>query len=238
MNMITKIILSGLTSLLLSQGSLAQTVFDKESVSVIQERIYDKKHEINFSGGYIPDDDYYESYSAGASYTYHFSKHIAWEMVKAQYFFNEEKDLKSQLELDFSVTPETFDHLTYMVHSSLVVKPTYGKDALFDSAIINHESYYLLGAGIAKYQRDFSFEESSEETVLSVTLGAGRRFFLSKNIALTFDIKNYSNFKKKKTESNIYMGMGLSFRFNFSDHDSVIRQKTTPVYRYLNHDQE
>ncbi len=224
--------------LLFGQEAMAQSIFDREKVSVIQERIFDRKHEINLGSGYIPDDDYYDSYSAAVSYSYHFSKFFSWEVIKGQYFYNEEKEIKNQLEDEFQVTPETFDHLAYMVHSSLVLKPTYGKDALFDSVIINHESYYLLGVGLAKYQRDYSFDESSEETALSVTVGAGRRFFLSQNIAITFDLKSYTNFKEQDTETNIYMGMGISFRFNISDHDSQVREKTESVYGYLNHDKD
>ncbi len=220
----------------LTQLSHAQTIFDREEISVVQERIYDRKHEINISAGYIPDDDYYESYAGALSYTYNFSDYFSWEVVKAQYFYNDEKELKSHLENDFQVTPETFDHLAYMAHSSLVVKPSYGKDAVFNSFIVNHETYYLLGVGLAKYERDYSFEEATDESVLSVAVGAGRRFFLSKSFAVTFDIKSYTNFKEEAPETNVYMAMGLSFRFDFSDSDSVVRDKISDVYGYMNHD--
>jgi len=236
MNFFSKLAVLILYSALNCQYSLSQTVFDSEQVSVIQQRIFDAKHEINLSSGYVPDDDYYESYALGVGYTYHFSQHLAWEVIRGQYYFNEEKELKSQLEEEFQVTPETFDHLAYMAHSSLVIKPTYGKDAIFNRGIINHESYYSVGVGLSKFQRDYSFEESTEETALSVTLGAGRRFFLSKSFALTFDLKSYTNFKALETETNVYLGMGMSYRFNISNYDSVVRDKTSGVYEYLNDD--
>jgi len=69
-----------------------------------------------------------------------------------------------------------------------------------------------------------------------VTLGAGRRFFLSKKIALTFDLKSYTNFKELETETNVYLGVGVSYRFNVSNYDSVVREKTSAVYEYLNDD--
>jgi len=93
-----------------------------------------------------------------------------------------------------------------------------------------------LGVGLSKYQRDYSFEESTEETALSVTLGAGRRFFVSKSFALTFDLKSYTNFKELETETNVYLGVGISYRFNLSNYDSVVRDKTSGVYEYLNDD--
>jgi len=236
MNLLSKFAVLTLLSAFNCHYAVSQTVFDGEQVSVIQQRIFDAKHEINLNSGYVPDDDYYESYALGVAYTYHFSQHLAWEVIRGQYYFNEEKQLKSQLEEEFQVTPETFDHLAYMAHSTLVIKPTYGKDAIFNRGIINHESYYSLGVGLSKYQRDYSFEESTEETALSVTLGAGRRFFVSKSFALTFDLKSYTNFKELETETNVYLGVGISYRFNLSNYDSVVRDKTSGVYEYLNDD--
>ncbi len=233
-----QLIIGFLTASVLSVISHAETVFDRETVSVIQERIYERKHEIGFTVGNIPDDDYYEVYPIGVGYTYHFNKNVAWEVGRAQYMVNQEKELKSKLETQFSVTPENFDQLTYMAHTTFILKPTYGKDAIWDRGIINHEGFFALGAGIANYEREYSFGEPTSETVFSVTAGMGRRYFLSKKFALLLEVKSYTNFKDTKTETNVYLGAGISYRFNFSDRISAVREKTDSVYRYLEDEEE
>lgn len=214
----------------------AESVFDKETVSVIQERIYDRKHEIGFTMAYIPDDDFYEEYPLALSYTYHFNKHIAWEVARVQYFITQEKELKKKLE-EYDLAAVSFDKPLYMLHTSFVLKPSYGKDAVWDNTIINHETFYSLGGGIAHYEREYSFGLPSTETVLSVTAGLGRRYFLSKQFALIAEIKSYTQFKESKTESNVYLGLGISYRFNFSDRNNTVRKKTDSVYEYLNDDE-
>lgn len=212
---------------------MASNMFDQESVSVIQERIFDRKHEVTLTGGYIPDDDFYELTPLGVAYTYHFNKFVAWEVGRAQYVMSSEKPLKNNLEQEFSVTPEEFDRLTYMAHTTFLLKPSYGKDAIWDHTILNHETYFGLGAGIANYEREYSFGEASEETVFSLTAGMGRKYFLSKRFALNLDLKSYTNFKDDKTETNVYLGIGISYRFNFSDRSNTVRQATDSIYQYL-----
>lgn len=222
-----------LTLSLVVQPVMASKIFDKETVSVIQERIFDRKHEVTFSGGYIPDDDFYELAPLGVAYTYHFNNFVAWEVGRAQYVMSSEKTLKTRLEDRFSVTPEEFDRLNYMAHSTFLLKPTYGKDAFWNSTIINHETFFGLGAGIANYEREYSFGDPTEETVFSITAGMGRKYFLSKRFALNLELKSYTNFKDSETETNVYLGMGLSYRFNFSDRSNTVRQATDSIYQYL-----
>ena len=228
----------GVFSLVLIPLAQAENAFDKESVSVIQERIYDRTHELGFHVGYIPDDDFYEEYPLGVSYTYHFNKNIAWEVARLQYFLTSEKDLKGTLS-EYDLAAVSFDKPTVMLHSSFVLKPTYGKDAVWDKNIINHEGFFSFGAGVAQFEREYPVDlESSTETVLSVTFGAGRRYFISKKTALIAEIKSYTQFKDSSTETNIYLGLGLTHRFNFSNRNSKVREKTDSVYRYLNDDEE
>ena len=228
----------GFLSLVLIPHAQAENAFDKESVSVIQERIYDRTHELGFHVGYIPDDDFYEEYPLGVSYTYHFNKNIAWEVARLQYFLTSEKDLKGTLS-EYDLAAVSFDKPTVMLHSSFVLKPTYGKDAVWDKNIINHEGFFSFGAGVAQFDREYPVDaDSSTETVLSVTFGAGRRYFLSKKTAIVAEIKSYTQFKDSSTETNIYMGLGLAYRFNFSNRNSRVREKTDSVYRYLNDEEE
>ncbi|RJP82939.1 MAG: outer membrane beta-barrel domain-containing protein [Desulfobacteraceae bacterium] len=192
----------------------------KDPVFAIQKRIFHKSHELGLPIGYIPDDDFYQVFPVGVSYTYHFNENWAWEAARGQYFLNQEKDLKGKLETEFGVTPSAFSEPKYMIHSSLVMKPFYGKEALWNSGIMNKESYFLLGGGVVNYERQFSFGESSTENALSVSLGYGSRYFISDNLCLNLEIRDMITFKDEKTENNIFVGLTVGFRFNLSPRKS------------------
>ena len=225
-------------SFMFIQLSQAENAFDKETVTVVQERIYDRTHEIAFNMAYVPDDDFYEEYPLGVNYTYHFDKDIAWEVARLQYYLTQEKDLKDTLS-GFDLAAVSFDKPLFSLHTSFVLKPTYGKDAVWDKNIINHEGFFSVGAGVIQYEREYPVDaETSTETVLSVTFGAGRRYFVSKKVALIAEVKSYTQFKDSTTETNVYLGLGVAWRFNFSNRNSTVRKKTDSVYRYLNDDEE
>ena len=71
---------------------------DEGHVYAIQDRVFHRYHEIGLSLGYIPDDDFYEVYPVGASYTYNFDDYLAWEVLRAEWMLSQEKDLKGELE--------------------------------------------------------------------------------------------------------------------------------------------
>lgn len=203
-----------LFAVLISSPGLCQDIKDEEKVFAIQERVFHRYHEITLSFGYIPDDDFFNAYPVGIGYTYHFNGYLAWEVARGQFMFTREKDIKGKLEKEFGVTPEVFLEPKYMVHSNIIIKPLYGKEALWNKGIINHESYLILGGGIINYEKKYSNGEKDAESDPSISVGAGTRYFLNKNLCMTFEIRDLINMKKDNTENNVYFGLGLSFQFN------------------------
>jgi outer membrane beta-barrel protein len=187
---------------------------DDEKVFAVQERVFDRHHEIGLSLGYIPDDNFFNAYPVGIGYTYHFNPYLAWEVVRAQYMYTQEKDIKKKLEKDFGVTPEVFLQPKYMVHSNIIIKPLYGKEALWNKGIINHESYLIFGGGMINYEKKYSDGTKDSESDPSICVGAGTRYFINRNLCTTLEIRDFINMKKDKTENNVYFGIGLSFQFN------------------------
>jgi outer membrane beta-barrel protein len=162
----------------------------------------------------VPDEDFYNAYPVGIGYTYHFNHWLAWEVVRGQYMFTQEKDIKGKLEDEFGVTPEVFLEPRYMIHSNVILKPLYGKEALWNKGILNHESYLILGGGMIAYEKNFSNGDTDAETDPSICVGAGTRYFLTKNLCMTLEIRDLVNLKKDDTENNIYFGIGMSVQFN------------------------
>lgn len=211
---------------------------DLESVSVVQEKIYDRDHELGVLLGYIPDDDFHQSFPLGINYLYHFDDHFAWEVVRGQWSFNTDRDIKDQLVTDYAVEPEEFDQLQYLLHTSLVIKPTYGKDSIWNSGILNHEGYLSVGVGFAGYKRDYSFGPSTTERALSLAFGVGRKYFISQSLSLNLEVRDYVIFKNEATENNVYLGLGLAYRFNMDARKSTIDNEDHSIYRYLRDDHE
>lgn len=189
---------------------------DEEKVHAIQNRVFHRNHEINLSLGYIADDDFFHPYPIGLGYTFHFSETIAWEVARIEYLFNQGKDLKTTLEDQFYVTPERFPEQTYSAYSHFIYKPLYGKHAFLNRGIINNEIYFLAGAGMVRYEWEHSTGTTEQEDVLSLSFGAGLKYFLGERFCLNFEIRDLVNFRGDTTENNIFFGIALGYRFNLA----------------------
>lgn len=188
----------------------------KEKVSAVQNRIFHKTNEIDLSAGYIADDDFYNVFPISVGYTWHMNEHWSWEVARLGYMFNQDKDLKSTLEDEFDATPERFPEQKYMWHTHLVVKPLYGKSAFLNRWLVNNEIYFFAGPGQVNYEWKYSTDETKEETVLSVSLGAGIRFFLSKSYCFNLEVRDLVNYREDETLNNLYFGLTLGYRFNLA----------------------
>lgn len=203
--------------LLMAQGALCDSQDNEEKVYAVQNRIFHSDHEIDVSGGYIADDDFFHVYPIGLGYTYHFNEHIAWEVGRGQYFITQEKDIQKTLkDPPFNAQAEFFNEPIYMLHSHLVLKPLYGKAAILNRRVVNYETYFFAGPGVIHYEKNFSTGETDTEDVFSLSLGVGFKYFVSKKICLNFEIRDLVNFRKDDTENNLYFGIGLGYRFNLT----------------------
>ena len=189
---------------------------DDEKVFAVQNRIFHRNHEIDLYGAYVTGDDFYNTYPLGIGYTYHLNDHISWEVLRAQYMFSMEKDLKTDLEDNFGVTPEYFPQPIYMYHSHLVFQPLYGKSALLNRWIVNNETYLFAGIGLVHYEWKYSTGESRAEQALSFSFGAGVRYFLTNKFCLNFEIRDLVHLREDATQNNLSFGVGLGYRFNLS----------------------
>lgn len=184
------------------------------SVYAIQNKMFHKNHELTFVSGYVADDDFYNVFPLGISYTFNFNDRISWEVARGEYMINREKDLKGELESEFGVAPSEFMEPVYMIHSSLIVRPFYGKDSYLNKRVINHETYFSLGGGITNYEEKFIDEPSETENVISLSIGAGKKVFVNKKLCVNFEIRDLIRFKDDDTENTIFFGVGIGFRFN------------------------
>ncbi len=190
---------------------------DEEKVYAVQNRIFHRNHEIALNLGYVTDDAFYKIYPISLGYTYNFSDHWGWEVGRFQYLVTEDRKLQDDLkEPPFNAQTEFFIQPKYMVHSHLVWKPLYGKSAVMNRKVINHETYLMVGAGITQYEKTFSTGEKETEDALSISFGAGFKYFLNQKFCLNLEVRNIYNQREDETENNVYFGLGLGWRFNLA----------------------
>jgi outer membrane beta-barrel protein len=216
--------------------AICQDPDHQEKVHAIQDRIYQKSHEFGIAAGYIPDENFFEAFPAGAYYMFTFNQHIAWEVARAQWIFTSDKDVKNDLENDFDVRPSEFSEPKYSIYSHAVFTPFYGKDAVLNRGIINRETYFLLGGGVVNYDNKKSFEDSSSEIAPSLSLGVGQKFFIKDNYALNLELRNITNFREDDTEWRIYLGASFGFRFDLSPRKRQKDPKLEKLNQYLKED--
>ena len=201
---------------------------DEEKVDAIQNRVFHKYHELGLSAGYIADDDFFHIYPISVNYTFNYNDQFSWEVLRYQYMFTQEKDLKDEL-LDIGVQPSRYAEQKYALHSHLVWKPLYGKDAVLNRSIVNHETYFFAGGGVVRYEWITSYGENETEDAPSLSLGVGMKFFLNQKFCLNVEIRDQVNFREDDTENNVYFGLGLGFRFDLSPR----KQKADPTVKKL-----
>ena len=214
-----KLIVAAMLLLMLAPVSAYCQESDEETVSAIQNRIFFRHHELGLSTGYIADDDFFHIFPISGSYTFNFNELFSLEVFRFQYMFTQEKDLKSEL-IDIGVQPSRYPEQKYAVHSHLMIKPLYGKDAVLNRGIVNHQTYFFLGGGVTRYEWIRSYGENETENAPSLSMGGGMKFFLNERFCLNVEIRDVMNFRKDDTENNVFFGAGLGFRFDLSPRKS------------------
>jgi outer membrane beta-barrel protein len=216
--MIYKVLAGFVAALILLSGNSGwcDSQTDEEKVYAVQNRVFHRNHQLDLSIGYIADDDFFHVYPVSLGYTFHFGQHLSWEVMRFGYNYNQDKDLKQTLEDEFAAQPERFSEQMYMYHSHLVFKPLYGKHAFMNRGIINNEIYLFAGAGMVHYEWDYSDGRTDSEDAVSISLGAGMRFFLNQTFCLNVEIRDLINLREDDTENNLYFGAGIGYRFNLA----------------------
>lgn len=187
---------------------------DEARLEVLQNRKYRLLHEIALLGGSLPADAYYKGFTGSIGYTLHFGEVFAWEVLQFTYSFNLDTKLKKELVRvagSQGQTADDFPEITWIAASHLVLKPLYGKEALFNTKVVHLEVF--LQAGPAFLNR------ANAETTLAFgfDVGFGVRFWLSKWASVRFDIYELVYFLEQKPEQALHLHAGIAFNLRGED---------------------
>ena len=184
------------------------------SAVVIQNRKFKMAHEFTLEGGTLPLDAFVKGVTATGRYTLHFDDFHAWEIAAGTYSLNIDTGLKQQLIDNFSVQPEALPAVQVVLDSNYVMKPFYGKLALFNRTLLYSELFVLGGATVT-YWSDGSFRPGPD-------IGAGIRFFVAEWFSVRADIRHALIFngipfvdEQGTIDGILYLGLGASFNVGY-----------------------
>ncbi|MEM6533392.1 MAG: hypothetical protein AAF654_12255 [Myxococcota bacterium] len=183
---------------------------DEPRVFSIQERPYRLGHEFTLGVGLLPLDAFYIGTVASGSYTYHFSDFWAWEMIHANFSLNAGTGLEEELLEDFGVQPVRGggDRIRVFATSALVIKPFFGKIALFNDEMVFVESEFMIGGG----PMELALEDDGTFYFAGL-LGGAVRFWTSDVFSIRFEIRDYLIFRDLNPDNALMLGVTASFNF-------------------------
>ena len=189
---------------------------EQGQLEILQNRKYNLLNEFFIQGGGLPADPYNKGVTVGAGYAIHLSQFVAWEVADFQYVFNFDSGLKTKLlrVVDlYGFTRPQLPEINWFVSSHLVLKPIYGKQAIFNRNVIHMEAFVLAGPAIVNR----SLPET--EFAIGANVGAGVRFWLSKRTSFRIDIQEllFVGNKTHDLETALHLHAGLAFAFGGGD---------------------
>ncbi len=178
------------------------------SLGVIQNRKYDLLHEVTLLGGGLPVDAFYKGLTVTGGYTFHFNEILAWQVAQFTYSFNIDTELKKNLvktAVGYGGAAPQFPEVEWFLASHLVLKPLYGKEALFNTRVVHLEAYLLAGPAFVRRSGP------EEGFAFGVDSGFGVRLWLNTFASLRFDIMELVYFLEQKPEQVLHLHLGFGF---------------------------
>jgi outer membrane beta-barrel protein len=189
---------------------------EQGQLEILQNRKYNLLNEFFLQVGGLPADAYNKGVTLGAGYAIHFSQFVAWEVADFQYSFNVDSGLKKKLQrvVDlYGLGRPQLPEINWFISSHLVLKPIYGKQAIFNRQVIHMEAFLLAGPAI------INRSVPGTEFDLGANVGAGLRFWMTQTTSFRIDIQELLFFgtKTHSFDSALHLHAGLAWAFGGDD---------------------
>jgi len=188
----------------------------------IQPRPYKLGHEFQLGLGVLPMDAFYVGAVITASYTYHFTDFWGWEIAGAGYSKNFNTSLRGDLHKDYGVVPVQGggDRIQYFGTTSLVIKPFFGKLAIFNDGLVTSETFFVLGLGAL----EMGPPAGRADPRLVVDLGLGLRLWSSETLSMRVDVRDYLIFVSALPQQALFLSVSVAFNFHLWAPEQKARQ--------------
>jgi outer membrane beta-barrel protein len=209
-NLPSSLVISALT-LMGASSARAGDDLDEEQVATyaVQSRMFRLGGELAVAGGVLPMNAFDKGLTVGGSFTYHFNNSLAWEIINASYVYKQlDTGLKTELLENFGVQPTDIASLDLLLSSSLVLKPFYGKLALFNRRVIHMELSVPVGVAMGRYINPGAY-------LAGPTAGLLFHVFLGPHTSVRFDARenvliNRDNWHMRH-ELHVSLGFALAW---------------------------
>ena len=185
----------------------AQDDLDEEQVAAyaVQSRLFRLGGELRVEAGFLPINAFNKGLTVGGSFTYHFSNSWAWEIIRGAWVYKQlDTGLKTELLENFNVQPTDISALDFFLSSDLVLKPFYGKLAVFNRRVIHMELSVPFGVALARYNNPQAY-------LPGPNLGLIFRIFVSPHISFCVDVRDHVFFNHWNTRNEVHVSLGLAF---------------------------
>ncbi len=211
--------------------------FSEYEIRVIRPRYFQKaqRFELGAQGTAIMNDTFVYSFLFTAIMGYHFSEALAFEFAGSG-GFSVDREEKRTLFDEFQIYTQIFRTL-FSAEGSLQYTPMYGKWQLPSGKLIYFDTYISAGGGITgidwQYsdfcvadkdpttQQELPVPTNRVATYPTIAVGLGQRYFIEKDLALKWDLRNHSMFysvadtscdpETTETGSSIHHNLTLQF---------------------------
>jgi len=166
---------------------------EMREVQVLQKRKYRKEDRFEFTlfTGVIPNDEFTTYVPLGGRADYFFAEDFGIELW-GSYLIRISSDLKDFLERNFnqSLLVELPQQLTWLAGANFLWSPIHGKFGLLSEKLAHFDMHLAFGVGAVGTQVT-RLQETVGKVDIAGNVGLGLRFFLSEDIALRFDYRQY-----------------------------------------------
>ena len=193
--------------LTLASSAFAEDDLDEEQVATyaVQTRLFRLGGELNVAAGFLPINAFNKGLTIGGAFTYHFSNAWAWEVINGAYVYKQlDTGLKKELLENFDVQPTEIAAMDMLLSTSLVLKPFYGKLAVWNRRLIHVDVSVPIGGALARYTNPMTY-------LPGPLLGVIVRVFLSPNTSLRIDARDHVLFNHWNRRNELHVSLGLSY---------------------------
>lgn len=173
---------------------LADARADEPGQVAIQRPKFQMAHELALSVGVMPLDPFQKGLTGSLSYTLHFDRYVAWELVHATAALLTSTDLREELIDTFAISEDDFNAPRLMLTSGVELTPIYGKQAFLNDTILHQSFFFGVHGGIIFGDRG-SFADTLTDLRPVVGAGIGYRVFISKLLSMRLDVRDFISFR-------------------------------------------
>ncbi len=197
---------------------------DPSRIFSIQPRQYRLGHEFQLGVGFLPLDAFYLGIVATAGYTYHITDFWAWEIAGGGYSFNIDTSLEDELFERFQVKPTDqaargIERISMFATTSAIIKPLFGKLAIFNSDIVYSETFLAAGVGglrLGSFWRPV------------VDIGLGLRFWSSQALSIRLDVRDYLVFTSFVPRQSLLIVLSAGLNYFDDGQSKPMREGVAP----------